>query len=307
MNIRILSDGKPGHLNQSLGLAHAITAKTGGTVETVDLQGLSLLQKIRKVVSGADLPHPDLYISAGHATHIPLICAGHHFKTNTVLCMSPSLPRSFFNLCLIPRHDLTEGRDYTDSGIFPTMGALHPIRPDHATPKDITLILIGGPSKDFDWEDESILNQLHDISVHTPGDIILTTSRRTPEGFADKIRRNVPAITVIPVEATRPGWVAAHLARATAVRVSQDSVSMVYESLGSGAPVGILSIPKRLDVKKSRIADGLNLLAADGLVTPFESWKSHGYHLLKADSPLIEADRAADHIIATLFPHLATL
>ncbi len=307
MNIRILSDGKPGHLNQSLGLAQAITAKTGGTIETVDLQGLSLLQKIRKVVSGAEQPHPDLFISAGHATHIPLICARQHFKTKTVLCMSPSLPRAFFDLCLIPRHDLAEGRDYTDSGIFPTMGALHPIRPDQTTPKDITLILIGGPSKDFDWEDESILNQLHDISVHTSGEIILTTSRRTPEGFADKIHHAVPAITVIPVEDTRPGWVAAHLARSKAVWVSQDSVSMVYESLGSGASVGILSVPRRVSVKKSRIADGLNLLAAEGLVTPFENWKNNGYYLREVASPLIEADRAADYIIATLFPHLTAI
>lgn len=42
MNIRILSDGKQGHLNQSLGLAQALISKAGGTVETVDLQGLSL-------------------------------------------------------------------------------------------------------------------------------------------------------------------------------------------------------------------------------------------------------------------------
>lgn len=59
MNIRILSDGKQGHLNQSLGLAQALIAKAGGAVETVDLQGLSLLGKIRKVVSGSDTPQPD--------------------------------------------------------------------------------------------------------------------------------------------------------------------------------------------------------------------------------------------------------
>ena len=145
MNIRILSDGKQGHLNQSLGLAQALISKAGGTVETVNLQGLSLLGKIRKVVSGSDIPRPDLFISAGHATHIPLICARHHFKTRAILCMKPTLPCSFFDLCLIPRHDLDSGRDYTDTNIFPTQGALHPMRPDTSVPKDTTLILIGGP------------------------------------------------------------------------------------------------------------------------------------------------------------------
>ena len=134
MNIRILSDGKQGHLNQSLGLAQALISKAGGTVETVDLQGLSLLGKIRKVVTGSDIPRPDMFISAGHATHIPLICARHHFKTRAVLCMKPTLPCSFFDLCLIPRHDLDSGRDYTDTDIFPTQGALHPMRPDPSVP-----------------------------------------------------------------------------------------------------------------------------------------------------------------------------
>ena len=40
--------------------------------------------------------------------------------------MKPTLPCSFFDLCLIPRHDLDSGRDYTDTDIFPTQGALHP-------------------------------------------------------------------------------------------------------------------------------------------------------------------------------------
>ncbi len=77
------------------------------------------LGKIRKVVSGSDTPQPDLFISAGHATHIPLICARHHFKTRAVLCMKPTLPCTFFDLCLIPRHDLRPGTSYTDTGIFP--------------------------------------------------------------------------------------------------------------------------------------------------------------------------------------------
>ena len=165
--------------------------------------------------------------------------------------MKPTLPCTFFDLCLIPRHDLRPGRDYTDTGIFPTHGALHPMRPDPSIPKDITLILIGGPSKDFDWDDEAMLNQLSDISINTPGNIVLTTSRRTPTGFAEKIQTAVPEITVVPVEETQPGWVARHLAHASATWVSQDSVSMVYEALGAGAPVGVLAVPRRHGNRKS--------------------------------------------------------
>lgn len=149
--------------------------------------------------------------------------------------MKPTLPCSFFDLCLIPRHDLRADRDYADTNIFPTQGALHPMRPDFSMPKDITLILIGGPSKDFDWDDETMLNQLSDISIHTPGDVVLTTSRRTLRALRKKSEKAVPEIIVVPVEETEPGWVARHLAHASGAWVSQDSVSMVYEALGSGA------------------------------------------------------------------------
>lgn len=303
MNIRILSDGKQGHINQSLGLARALIAKTGGTIETVDLQGLSLTNKIRKVIINNSLPHPDLFIAAGHATHIPLISARHHFKTCAVLCMKPTLPCSFFDLCLIPRHDLSQERDYTDTNIFPTLGALHPMRPSPSIPKDITLILIGGPSKDFDWDDESILNQLSDISIHTDGSVVLTTSRRTPEGFAEKIREAVPEITVIPVEETETGWVARQLAHSSTAWVTQDSVSMVYEALGTGIPVGIITVPRHKK-GKSRILRGMELLEEKKLVTPYSDWNRQRVFLNTTGEPLLESDRAADYILSRFFSQI---
>ena len=191
--------------------------------------------------------------------------------------------------------------------IFPTQGALHPMRPDPSVPKDTTLILIGGPSKDFDWDDESMLNQLASISIHTPGHLVLTTSRRTPDGFAEKIRTAVPELTVVPVEETRPGWVARHLAHASAAWVSQDSVSMVYEALGSGAPVGILSVPRRHGSRKSRILSGLETLEKEGMVTGYSDWKKQNFRLTAPGSPLLEADRAADYILSRFFPQLRAL
>lgn len=307
MNIRILSDGKQGHVNQSLGLAEALISRTGGSIETVDLQGLCVLRKIIKVVRGSDTPHPDLFISAGHSTHLPLICARQHFKTRTVVCMKPSLPCAFFDLCLIPRHDLHPDCDYTDTNIFPTTGALHPIKPSPATVKDITLVLLGGPSNDFDWDPDSMLNQLSDISIHTPGHIVLTTSRRTPSDFADKIKTAIPEITVVPVEATQLGWVAKHLAHASRVWVSQDSVSMVYEALGSGAPVGILDVPERLKRKKSRIVAGLEFLEQNRMVSSHEEWRKNHFILPVPPLPLVETDRAAEHILSHFFPHLTSL
>ena len=273
MNIRILSDGKQGHLNQSLGLAQALISKAGEPWKRWTCRGFPFGEN-------PEGRHRQRHSTAG-SVHFRRTCNAYPAHLRAAPFQNPGRPLHeayasllLFDLCLIPRHDLDSGRDYTDTDIFPTQGALHPMRPDPSVPKDTTLILIGGPSKDFDWDDESMLNQLASISIHTPGHLVLTTSRRTPDGFAEKIRTAVPELTVVPVEETRPGWVARHLAHASAAWVSQDSVSMVYEALGSGAPVGILSVPRRHGSRKSRILSGLETLEKEGMVTGYSDWKN---------------------------------
>lgn len=49
---------------------------------------------------------------------------------------------------------------------------------------------------------------------------------------------------------------------------------MVYEALGSGAPVGILSVPRRHGSRKSRILSGLETLEKEGMVTGYSDWKN---------------------------------
>ena len=51
--------------------------------------------------------------------------------------------------------------------------------------------------------------------------------------------------------------------------VSADSVSMIYESLSSGARVGVLDV---LQKKEGRISNAINTLTQDELVTSFSYW-----------------------------------
>ncbi len=301
MNIWILSDSKPGHLNQTKGLAAALSARRPGNVDIIDLAGQGFFQKLRTVTEENGHHRPDLIIAAGHSTHIPLLWAARHFHAVSVLCMKPSLPCSLFDLCVVPRHDIN-GQLAPSNHIFPTMGALHAIRPNPEVEKNTTLILIGGPSKAYGWAPDSLLGQLQGIDSHveaTQGQAILTTSRRTPQDFADTIARECPHIQVVPVEDTQPGWVASHLEHAHTVWVTQDSVSMVYESLASGASVGILCMPVRSS-KPSRVARGLDMLLDEERVTPWATWKATGH--MASCPPLVETDRAADYILQHFFP-----
>ena len=221
-----------------------------------------------------------------------------------MVCMKPSLPTGVFDLCIMPRHDLPTGATAAP-GVFTTNGAINSIRPQPDTPKTETLILIGGPSKSYKWEEETVITQLSTIARHNRTPMVLTTSRRTPADFAQDVAAACPSIRVVPVEETGPNWVAEHLAKAAQVWVTQDSVSMVYEALSSGAPVGIIEMPPVEGPHKpdaSRIARGLNMLIADGSVSRFTEWaKTHT--LPRCTHVLDEAGRTAAYILEN-FPKL---
>lgn len=310
MNIRILSDGKPGHLSQTTGLARALVELAGGTVTVTDLSGKRFWKRLTTSIKRHGEPTPDVIIAAGHHTHLPLLLAAKRFRAVSILCMKPSLPTSLFDLCVIPRHDLSASlKKKNNPHIFETIGAINGIRLTPATPKTETLILIGGPSGEFSWDLSLLMPQLSAISryaenspLHT-GDLILTTSRRTPPDVARAIQASCPAIRVIPVEQTKPGWVAQHLSMAKAVWVTEDSVSMVYEALSSGAPVGILSIPKNEKKKSSRISRGLDMLIDEKRVTRWSDWVETST-LQSIPTPLKESIRTAEFILSR-FPQLS--
>lgn len=300
MEIWVLSDGKPGHLNQSLGLTYALLDKIPGHLSIIDLSGRSFFEKLRLISKQSDLPTPDIIIGTGHGTHIALLKARNLFKVPTIVCMKPSLPACFFSLCIIPRHDIPPHKSHAKNS-FTTIGAIHQIKPAPEQDKTHTLILIGGPSKEYNWN-PSLLKKhlLEQIEPNTEGEIILTTSRRTPSDFSDELARAKTRLQVFPVEETKQGWVSEHLAKAKTVWVTEDSVSMVYEALGSGAPVGIIPMPRKSG-KPSRVAYGLSLLINEKRVTPLSDWlENENFY---PSPPLLEADKAADHIINT-FPQL---
>lgn len=311
MVIYIVSDGKKGHLSQTQGLAQALTEQAARlapqkehSCHEVDVSAKGWFSKLFYTAEDCGFPRPDLVLCAGHGTHLAALSIARKHRCLCMVCMKPSLPVGCFDLCITPRHDLPEGRAQ-DSRIFATNGAINGIRPRPEVPKTETLILIGGPSKSYNWDPEFVITQLSTIARHTLTPMVLTTSRRTPKDFASDVTVICPGIRVTPVEETGPNWVAEHLACAKEVWVTQDSVSMVYEALSCGAPVGIIEMPGKDGPHKpdaSRIARGLQMLLEDGSVCRFTAWnKTH--ELPKPDAVLNEAARAAEYIL-NHFPKL---
>ncbi|NTV85962.1 MAG: hypothetical protein HGA21_04395, partial [Burkholderiaceae bacterium] len=75
MRVWIISDGKPGHVNQSLGLAEALARATPTAMLTLPALPVwrAWLAWLLKHFPGNSLPIPDLIVGAGHSTHVTLL------------------------------------------------------------------------------------------------------------------------------------------------------------------------------------------------------------------------------------------
>jgi hypothetical protein len=288
----LIGDGKPGHENQSLGLADALARRLPCEVHRISLAGVGGLMKRVKTALAAseDFPNkPDFIIGAGHATHFALWWIAHKYRAKSIVLMRPSLPLACFDFCIAPAHDFPNPPQREN--LILTRGALNRVAPV-SSEKTQQMILIGGPSKTHNWNGESLLAALAKITA--TGTWQLTDSRRTPLGFIDQIRRNLPAIEIFPHAGTQPEWLPGKLATADEVWVTEDSVSMIYEALSSGAKVGLLPMPRL--TQTSRVLRGLEALVADGFLTPFAEWEK-ARTLKHPPSILREADRCAEAVI----------
>ncbi|KGK42392.1 hypothetical protein LH51_07685 [Nitrincola sp. A-D6] len=292
----IIRDAKPGHYSQCEGLSNALVERVPGLrVETLDRLGPTQLLKILltrnlppELESLRDRGAPRLLIAAGHATHFTLLVLGWLIRAKTLLLMKPSLPCRLFDLCLIPVHDQPAEAD----NIIGTQGALNPMR-SGIKKSGQGVILIGGPSKHHDWDEQGLLQQLEKITQSPEVYWTLTTSRRTPASTQNRISE-LRNIDFIPFESTAPGWVAQQLAAAEYAWVTEDSVSMIYEALTAGCAVGIIKVPGSTD-KPNRLVRGLNALVQQGQVSVYSDEKDPD--LQRPAEVFNEAQRCAQLVI----------
>jgi mitochondrial fission protein ELM1 len=298
-HIRILTDGRAGHENQSTGLALALQRRTGAVIETIPLDLThSWLQRLRTARTlDRGKPPPQLLISAGHRTHLPMLAAARKFRARSIVIMKPSLPARWFDLCLVPRHDL--GDTPRSPHVFSTNGALNKLPEDAPVKEARGLILIGGPSAHHGWSPAPLCEAIAEV-VRASSHLEWTVgnSRRTPPGFLDDVKALDLPVQLAPWETTAHDWLPQTLMAALEAWITADSTSMISEALTARARTGILPLPAKRD--DSRVVRAVENFAADGLVTPFTTWRQQGWP--PHDAPrLHEAARCADEILARFF------
>jgi mitochondrial fission protein ELM1 len=282
------TDGRAGHDGQSLGLVRALQARAAVSVFDVQIrhgaEGFWLWLSGR-YPCGAELPPPDLLVGAGHRTHFHLLAARRRWGGRIILCMKPSLPLAWFDLCLIPEHDASPRR----SNVLVTVGPLGCVRRGDRHDPETGLIVLGGPSRHFHWDDHGLLQQVEALIRARPRRRwLLSTSPRTPVSLARRLagRRD---FDYLPYPSTDRDALAEHMAGAGEVWVSEDSVSLLYEALSSGARVGVLQVPRRA---LGRVAAGVDALRQRGWLAAPGRWQTGG-----GVTPLLdEAGRCADWV-----------
>ncbi len=245
----IISDQKPGHLNQSLGLVEALKRHLPALhwrclpVPTLRQLIPFLRQPLRS--------RPALIIAAGHRTHLPLLVLSKWLRVPSVVLMKPSLPTSWFDLCLIPMHDQPPPR----TNILATQGPINRIQPGPKK-KHTGLILIGGPSRHVNWDESGLIAQIRTITQRDPRKWTLTTSRRTPASTVQQLH-TLPHIHLVSAGSTDARWLPAQLAITEQCWVTQDSLSMIYEALTAQCQVHLISVPIRRSPKLNTAIDTL--------------------------------------------------
>lgn len=297
-HIRVLSDGRPGHLNQSLGLAEALARRTGATIETLrlpDAGGPPLRWWTALHAAG---PKPDLLIGAGHKTHLALWLAARKLRAKSVVIMKPTWPAFLFDLCLVPAHDLSQTP--ASPRVVPIRGALNRI-PEQLPPKQLRgLILLGGPSRSHGWAGEALIDCLREVCAARPElQWFAADSRRTPAGFLTAVVQAGVPVQPLPRETTPTSTLMDHLLLAQEVWVTADSISMVFEAVTTGARVGLLPAP--VHAPNSGPVRGLDALVLDGYATLYSTWRQQGRRL-PPPRPLHETGRCADLVLTRLFP-----
>lgn len=195
---------------------------------------------------------PDLVISGGSAVAPVnvLFCAATGARSVTV--MRPSwVGLGRFDLAFVPRHD----NPPRNGNIVVTEGALNAIDP--AAPRrraargEVIGVLIGGTAGGFHLAAAAVTQVIAEVkkaSRETDAAIMLSTSRRTPPGIEEVVRKELAGfgrcrLCVIANERNPAGTVETILDSSNSLIVSPESVMMISEAVNSRKRVFVFESP----------------------------------------------------------------
>ncbi|MEK9691252.1 MAG: mitochondrial fission ELM1 family protein [Pelagibacteraceae bacterium] len=305
----LLTEGMHGMISQVEGLAKALDLDF--THHKVELNSFwkpfppkfaPISQIVFKKINVNDF---DVIISCGRKSVIPSIYLKKNSKKNIVNIhiQDPKVSLDNFNFIIAPEHDGLVGEN-----VYQTKGAIHYLNIDeinHQTNylkdrldinKEYFLLILGGPTKHYDYSDKNILNILdlfNDLLTKNNLQGIVIPSMRTPRNIIE-LSKNILGHSSLVIETVDKKAYLSALSLAKYICVTCDSTSMISEAALTGKPIYVADIPTDKNdqrIKKFReLFSKLNIIKK--LDTSLEIWSY---------KKLDETSRVAEEIKKQLF------
>jgi uncharacterized protein len=261
-SVWVLHDGKIGMANQVIGLAEAVgwpfeEKRLAIRAPWSHLTPHLWLCPMRALDPSGDAlspPWPDLVIACGRNT-VALARAikrGSGNKTFWVQVQDPRFAHGEVDLVIAPRHDRADGGNN-----FSTLGAVHRVTAAKladaanrlgsrfaALPRPLVAVLIGGDNAVYRLTDAGfaqLCDQLAALARQGFG-LAITPSRRTGAAKSAQLREKLEGLPAVIWDGSGDNPYFAMLAKADAVLVTADSVSMVSEAAATGKPVYVIAL-----------------------------------------------------------------
>jgi len=264
----LLTEGMHGMISQVEGLAKALDIEF--THQKVELNSFwklippNLTPISNLVFNKFDVPDFDIIISCGRKSVIPSIYLKKNAKKKVfnIHIQDPKVSINNFDFVIAPEHDSLKGKN-----VITSKGAIHYLTTDEIKnnrnyledkldkKKDYLLLVLGGPNKYYDYDDQNLINIFDKIkkiiSTNNLQSIVIP-SIRTPQktiNLADEFlgKENL-VITNINKKAYLSG-----LSLAKYIVVTCDSTSMISEAAITGKPIYIADIPSKKNDQRFKI------------------------------------------------------
>ena len=256
------------------------------------LPGRLWIRALNAPTAGSDVlapPWPDLVISSGNVA-APLAVAIKRASggaTRIVHIQNPKMRLDRFDLVIAPRHDGISGEN-----VVVTRGTLHGLAPDalEAARRDwapafatmkrpLLAFLCGGSNGRFVLTAARVGAICTDLRQRMARDgigVAVTASRRTGDANTALLRAELGPAGAYVWDGEPPNPYLGLLAHADFIAVTQDSVSMISEAIGTGKPVYWIA----LEGRSRRLQRFVEALTEDGVLRRFptdgarlEAWR----------------------------------
>lgn len=288
LKVWVLSDGKAGHENQSLGVARAL----GFEPVLIRLKKrrfgkfFGFLGPDWLVENAPTGPWPDMVIATGNLT-VPIVrhIKHHSPATFTVQMMTPTGPKAYFDVIAAPAHDKAPHLERVTT----TVGAPNLITPEGleamgskwagilktCRTRKVWAVLVGGDAKKYRFTPAraaALAVSLKALAEKEGITFLVTTSRRTSIEAEQTLKTALgddAALFWSPRHPVGENPYQGLLALAKGIVVTVDSISMVSEACSTGKPVYVFDMQQA--AKMGKFKRFFATLQSRGMVQPLEA------------------------------------